>query len=75
MINVRRGISRKDDTLPARLLTVKRGSGIGGSAENLPPLGEMLNEYYDYRGWSEIGVPTKEKLKELNLSETVTYGV
>ncbi|MDI7260582.1 MAG: aldehyde ferredoxin oxidoreductase C-terminal domain-containing protein [Thermodesulfobacteriota bacterium] len=66
--NVRRGISRKDDTLPPRILVQKRG-GKAPTAENLPPLGEMLNEYYQYRGWAEDGIPTKEKLIGLGLEE------
>ncbi|MGQ9636288.1 MAG: aldehyde ferredoxin oxidoreductase family protein [Thermodesulfobacteriota bacterium] len=65
MYNVRLGISRKDDTLPYRHLTWKRqGKGL---TPNLPPLGQMLSEYYEYRGWSEEGIPTPEKLKELGL--------
>ena len=65
LYNVRLGISRKDDTLPFRSLTFKRiGKGI---TPNLPPLGQMLSEYYEYRGWSEDGIPTPEKLKELGL--------
>lgn len=65
MINVRRGISRKDDTLPPRFLTLKLSSGpIAG---HVPPLGEMLGDYYAFRGWSEEGIPTKKKLKELDL--------
>lgn len=65
LYNVRLGISRKDDTLPFRHLTLKRqGKGI---TPNLPPLGQMLSEYYEYRGWSEEGIPTPEKLKELGL--------
>jgi len=65
LYNVRLGISRKDDTLPFRSLTLKRiGKGL---TANLPPLGQMLSEYYEYRGWSEDGVPTSEKLKELGL--------
>jgi aldehyde:ferredoxin oxidoreductase len=67
MFNVRRGISRKDDTLPARILTRKRGTGQ--SAENLPHLGAMLSEYYAHKGWSEEGIPTKKKLNELDLKE------
>ena len=31
-------------------------------------LDEMLGEYYALRGWSENGVPTQEKLKELDLA-------
>ena len=65
LYNVRRGISRKDDTLPFRTLTFKRlGEGL---TPNLPPLGQMLSEYYEYRGWTEDGVPTAEKLGELGL--------
>lgn len=70
MFNVRRGISRKDDTLPPRLLTHKRG---GTAAENLPDLGEMLSEYYAYRGWSEEGIPTEKKLRELNISFAASH--
>lgn len=60
LYNVRCGISRKDDSLPPRILTQKRGP-------NLPPLGKMLNEYYAYRKWDEFGVPTEAKIKELGL--------
>jgi aldehyde:ferredoxin oxidoreductase len=66
LYNTRLGISRKEDTLPFRSLTFKRiGKGL---TPNLPPLGQMLGEYYEYRGWSEDGIPTPEKLKELGLS-------
>lgn len=65
LYNVRLGISRKDDWLPFRHLTLKReGKGL---TPNLPPLGQMLSEYYEYRGWSEEGIPTPEKIKELGL--------
>jgi len=65
LYNVRLGISRKDDFLPFRSLTLKReGEGLEA---NLPPLGQMLNEYYAYRGWSEEGIPTLEKVRELGL--------
>lgn len=67
MFNVRRGVSRKDDTLPPRILAHQRGEG--GAPDNLPHLGAMLNEYYRFRGWSEEGIPTKEKLLELGLEE------
>ena len=66
LYDVREGISRKDDTLPQRLLTHPRG---GGSGDNLPHLNEMLRDYYRVRGWDELGIPTKEKIKELDLEE------
>jgi aldehyde:ferredoxin oxidoreductase len=28
---------------------------------------KMLDEYYDLRGWSQEGIPTEAKLKELGL--------
>ncbi len=61
LYNVRCGISRKDDFLPPRFLTLKR------DRDKLPPIGQLLSDYYECRGWSEEGVPTKEKLSELNL--------
>jgi aldehyde:ferredoxin oxidoreductase len=65
LYNVRLGISRKDDFLPFRSLTFKRmGKGL---TPNLPPLGQMLGEYYEYRGWSEDGIPTPEKIRDLGL--------
>jgi aldehyde:ferredoxin oxidoreductase len=65
MFNVKCGISRKDDILPMRFLTLKReGPGI---TVNLPPLGKMLSDYYEYRGWREEGIPKESKLKELEI--------
>lgn len=65
LYNVACGMSRKDDFLPPRILTWKKvGEGL---SSNLPPLGAMLGEYYDYRGWSEDGIPSKEKMEELEI--------
>ncbi|MEN8243262.1 MAG: aminotransferase class III-fold pyridoxal phosphate-dependent enzyme [Thermodesulfobacteriota bacterium] len=64
LINIDRGISRKDDTLPKRILsTAKTGEG---HPSNLPPLETMLDEYYEARGWSPQGIPsqaTKDRLE------------
>jgi aldehyde:ferredoxin oxidoreductase len=63
--NVREGITRKDDTLPARLLEEPLPEGPAqGQTVNLDPL---LDAYYEFRGWDKNGIPTKEKLKELQL--------
>jgi aldehyde:ferredoxin oxidoreductase len=51
------------------MLQQKRGEG--GSPDNLPPFSQMLDEYYRYRDWDESGVPSKEKLEELGLSQVV----
>ena len=66
LFNVACGVSRRDDTLPERILRHKRGSG--GAADNLPPLDAMLEEYYAFRGWDEAGRPGPAKLAELGLS-------
>jgi aldehyde:ferredoxin oxidoreductase len=51
--------------LPDRLLhePVAEGPSKGFTA-NLPP---MLEEYYQFRGWDENGVPRPQKLEELQL--------
>jgi aldehyde:ferredoxin oxidoreductase len=66
LINVRWGVSRKDDTLPLRSLTHKR-VGPGITEVHLPPLGKLLSDYYEYNGWDELGIPRPEKIKELGL--------
>jgi aldehyde:ferredoxin oxidoreductase len=54
-INVALGITRADDTLPKRFLTLARPSG---SAEGvLPDLEPMLQAYYELRGWDDEGRP------------------
>lgn len=69
MYNIRLGLSRKDDTLPVRILTHKRGEG--GAANYLPNLDEMLSEYYQYRTWNEEGFPLPNKLIELGLEKEI----
>lgn len=60
----REGFDRKDDSLPARLL--KEPMPEGPAKGYVVKLEEMLDEYYNLRGWKD-GVPTEEKLKELEL--------
>ncbi|HEY9054073.1 MAG TPA: aldehyde ferredoxin oxidoreductase family protein [Rectinemataceae bacterium] len=65
MINVSRGVSRKDDTLPDRIKFQPKG---GGAGQNLPPdLETSLDAYYRLRGWSEDGLPEDSKKEELGL--------
>ena len=65
MYNVRLGVSRKDDLLPYRFMTLNR---TGEDLTNqLPPIGKLLSDYYAYRGWSEEGIPTPEKIRDLGL--------
>ncbi|MBE0480507.1 MAG: aldehyde ferredoxin oxidoreductase family protein, partial [Dehalococcoidia bacterium] len=71
LFNVREGITRADDTLPARLLEepLPDGPAAGKVNENLPA---MLDKYYELRGWEiATGKPTPAKLKELGLEEFI----
>jgi len=61
----REGFTRKDDTLPQRLL--KEPMPEGPAKGHVVDLDKMLDEYYDVRGWKD-GKPTKKKLKELGLA-------
>ncbi len=67
MYNVRLGASRKDDWLPLRILVHRTGEG--GAADGLPPMGRILADYYQYRGWDLEGIPTREKLVSLGLHD------
>lgn len=69
VFNIRCGATRKDDALPKRLL--REPLQEGGSRGEVVQLEEMLPEYYRLRGWDRNGVPTKEKLNSLGLSDLV----
>ncbi len=64
LINLKLGFSRKDDSLPPKL----RQDSLG---EEEIDLENILNEYYEFRGWDRDGIPTKEKLRELELEDMV----
>lgn len=68
MLAVRDGVSRKDDTLPPRLL-LEPLPELPESKLDPAALERMLDEYYRLRGWDQQGRPTEEKLKELGLPE------
>jgi aldehyde:ferredoxin oxidoreductase len=58
-------MSRKDDTLPLRVITHRLSDG--GAGDHLPPFNIMLADYYKLRGWSEEGIPLEETLKRLGV--------
>lgn len=65
LFNLKAGLTKKDDTLPPRLL--KEPIPSGPSKGEVCELDRMLPQYYKLRGWDKEGVPTKETLKELGL--------
>lgn len=66
LINIARGLTRKDDSLPKRLLSVPQRDDIG--PVDPQAMERMLMEYYRLRGWDERGAPTRERLKALQLA-------
>jgi len=66
LYNCSLGISRKDDVLPPRLYAEAKPDGPAQGV--LPDLGNMLFRYYKLRGWDSQGIPTPQKLSELELA-------
>ena len=63
-MNCREGISRKDDTLPGRLLNEGREDDL---KKRTVPLDKMLEKYYRLRGYDANGIPTVDTLKRLGI--------
>ncbi|UCE07273.1 MAG: aldehyde ferredoxin oxidoreductase family protein [bacterium] len=70
LFNVREGFTIKDDILPYRCLNEPLSSGPAKG--HVVELDEMRSEYYQLMGWDENGIPTREKLEELQLHEILT---
>ena len=68
LFNLREGFTRRDDTLPKRLLK----EAIMGKDGHLHTVDieRLLDDYYAARGWDGEGVPLPETLERLGLSET-----
>jgi len=71
LINIREGLSRKDDTLPWKVMNQPiSDDGPGkGSVVSQEELDLLLDDYYLARGWTLDGVPTKDVLTKLGLDD------
>jgi aldehyde:ferredoxin oxidoreductase len=69
IFNVREGVRRRDDTLPFKVMSEEIPQGPH-KGHRVPPekLQELLDSYYQKRGWDKNGVPGKERLQRLGLS-------
>ena len=66
--NVREGWTKKDDYPPPRVMKDPVSDGPAkGSVVSRKEFDLMLNAYFKARGWSSDGVPTRQKLTELEL--------
>ena len=68
---IREGLSRKDDTLPARFFEEPLPEGPAkGMVLSRESIERFLDEYYELRGWDKkTGLPTAVKLDSLGLSD------
>ena len=70
LFNIREGLTRKDDTLPYRVMHDPIPEGVSkGSYVPQEELDLMLDAYYEARGWNQEGVPGMAKLEELGLTD------
>jgi aldehyde:ferredoxin oxidoreductase len=67
MYNLKAGLTKADDDLPARLKEVPSPSGTAKG--RVSELDVMLPEYYEYRGWTPDGEPTTQTLQRLGLAD------
>jgi aldehyde:ferredoxin oxidoreductase len=66
--NIREGFGKQDDRLPDIFFEDAMTEGmVKGKVINRVEFEKMLHEYYEISGWTEEGIPTKEKLLELGL--------
>ncbi len=66
LMNLRDGYDAKTDVLPKKMYKAARE---GGRAGQVPPLDDMLRDYYEVRGWDATGSPTDATLSRLGLTE------
>ena len=74
LFNLREGMGTRElDTLPPKIMTVPSpDEGPAKGAVVKPDEFQLgLDDYYQVRGWTENGIPTAEKLRELDLHEYV----
>jgi len=63
------GLTRKDDDWPERFYREPWPTGpLKGRVASREKINRLLDEYYELRGWDSNGIPTKDKLIDLNLA-------
>lgn len=71
LFNVREGVSRADDELPAALREPIESGPNAGQAVDDARFDAMLDAYYRQRGWGADGRPTRATVDRLGLTEAV----
>ncbi len=73
LFNINEGVTRADDILPPRFWepdTIGPSKGMK-SFIDMDDFERSLDKYYELRGWSMDGVPTKKTIRKLGLSSIV----
>jgi len=65
LLNIRLGLTEKEDALPARLTEECQQPG---KEDTRVPIGELKKGFYRKRGWDENGIPKIKTLKRLSLA-------
>jgi aldehyde:ferredoxin oxidoreductase len=68
IFNVREGFKREEDILPQRLMEPKLNGPLSNISIDSGELERAKDIYYKMVGWTAEGVPTLEKLEELDIS-------
>jgi aldehyde:ferredoxin oxidoreductase len=70
LFNLREGFSSTDDNLPNKLFAPRKGGPTDGVG--IPPdqFNEAVKTYYHMAGWDEQGIPSLEKLADLDIAWT-----
>jgi aldehyde:ferredoxin oxidoreductase len=76
MFNLREGFTRKDDSLPERYFKEPTTIGLPvarGKKIDKEKFEKMLDEYYALHQWDQNGVPKKDTLEKLKLSNEPSH--
>jgi aldehyde:ferredoxin oxidoreductase len=71
IFNLREGFTINDDVLPERFESAPSDSPLEGIDSKI--FVETQKKYYHLLGWDETGIPTKERLKELDIGWAAEY--
>jgi len=66
LINIRDGYNAGTDTLPKKMFQAAKE---GFRAGKVPPFKELMEDYYNLRGWDENGEPGQETLDRLGVTK------
>ena len=66
LINIRDGYNVGTDTLPKKMFQAAKE---GFRAGKVPPFKELMEDYYNLRGWDENGEPGQETLDRLGVTK------